>query len=129
MNCQRRSRASFGSALATLSTIARRWVSRSPARALTPCQSTNDRDRAMVVSRLRTSFASSLGLCAPASSSLRRRLAAGLPELISISSSASRSAPRACRLVELSVVFVATAEVSLTSKTICVNLRPPLLDG
>ena len=102
----------FGSALATLSTIARRWVSRSPARARTPCQSTNDLDRAMAVIRLRTSFASSPGLCAPANSNLRRRLAAALPALISISSSANRSAPSGSRFFALRVVFAATVLTS-----------------
>ena len=43
-----------------------------------------------------------------------------------ISNSANRSAPRACRLVELRVVFVATAEASLTSQPTYVNLLPPL---
>ena len=61
------------------------------------CQSTNERDRAMIVSRLRTSLTSSAGLCAPASSTLRRRLAAALPALISISNSANRFRPRASR--------------------------------
>src|ERR1051325_1543809 len=43
-----------------------------------------------------------------------------------ISNSANRSAPRACRLIELRVVFVATAEASLTSQPAYVNLLPPL---
>ncbi len=51
----------------------------------------------MVASRLRTSRAPSARLWAPANSNLRRRLAAALPVLISISSSAKRAAPRASR--------------------------------
>ena len=90
MNRQSRSRASVGSALATVSTIARRWISRSSARALTPRQSTNARDRATAASRLRTSLASSPGLRALANANLSRRLAAALPILMSISNSADR---------------------------------------
>src|SRR5215467_6715775 len=62
----------------------------------------------MIVSRLRTSLASSAGLCAPASSTLRRRLAAGLPTLISISNAANRSRPSASRFFAFSAVFAAT---------------------
>ena len=47
------------------------------------------------------------GSAAPASSSRRRRLIAASPVLISISSSASRSAPSAFRFFALSVVFAA----------------------
>ena len=79
-----------------------------------PLQSKNDRDRAMTVSRLRTSFASSLGLRAPANSILRRRLAAASPALISISNSANRWGPRASRFLAFRVVFAATRFPHLT---------------
>src|SRR6516162_2306340 len=108
MNLQRSSRASVGSALATFSTIARRWESRSPARARAPRQSTKDSDRAMAATRLRISLANSPGLCAPANSSLRRRLAAALPVLISNSNSANLAGPSASKFFALSVVFVGT---------------------
>src|SRR5947207_4559480 len=85
-----------------------------------PCQSTNDRDRAIVASRLRTSFASSAGLCAPASSSLRRRFAAAFPVLISINNSASRSTPSASRFFALRAVFAATCPL----RQPLVQLRP-----
>src|SRR6516162_9199422 len=62
----------------------------------------------MFVSRLRTSLTSSAGLCAPASSSLRRRLAAALPALISINNSANRSGPRPSRFFALRAVFAVT---------------------
>src|SRR5262249_43579970 len=72
------------------------------------CQSTKDWERAIAVSRLRTSLATSPGLCAPANSKRRRRLAAVLPMLISISSSARRSAPRASRFFAFRVFFDVT---------------------
>src|SRR5437868_14280342 len=83
--------------------MARRCASRSSARLLIPCQSTNERDRAIVVMRLRTSFASASVPCVPASSILRRRLAVALPCESSISSSANRAAPSASRFCALSV--------------------------
>src|SRR5215510_8314897 len=64
----------------------------------------------MIVSRLRTSLASSAELCAPASSILKRRLAAALPALISISNAANRSSPRASRFFALRADFAATRE-------------------
>ena len=53
-------------------------------------------------------LATSPGLSAPASSSRRRRLAAALPALISISNSARRAAPNASRFFAFSVLFEAT---------------------
>jgi hypothetical protein len=78
-----------------------------PAAVIAALEYPKDRDRAIVVSRLRTSFATSLGLSAPANSSRGRRLVAALSMLISISSPASRSAPRASRFFALSVFFEA----------------------
>ena len=68
----------------------------------------NDRDRAMVVSRLRTSFETSSELWAPANSNRRRRFTAALAVLTSTSSSARRWAPRASRFFVFSVFFEAT---------------------
>ena len=62
----------------------------------------------MAISRLRSSFATSIGLCAPANSRQRRRFAAALAVLISISNSARRSAPKASRFFAFSVFFEAT---------------------
>jgi hypothetical protein len=63
----------------------------------------------MIVSRLRTSFATSPGLFAAANSNLRRRLTAALRALISTSSSASRVVPRASRFFALTEVLAPTA--------------------
>ena len=103
-----RSSASVTSAFATCSTIARRCVSKSSTSARRFCQSTKVRERAMALRRLRISRAASAGLCAPASSSRKRRFAAASPALISINNSARRSAPSASRFFALSVFFTAT---------------------
>ena len=62
----------------------------------------------IMVSRLRTSFATSFGLCAPANANRRRRSAAALPVLILISNPARRSALRASRFFAFSVFFDVT---------------------
>ena len=110
VNRHSNSSASARSAFAIWSTIARRCVSRSPTNAFRFCQSMKEWDRAMVVSRLRTCFATSPGLCAPANSSRSRRLVAALSVLTSISNSARRVAPRAARFFALRVLFEATRE-------------------
>ena len=100
-----RSSPSTGSSLATLSTMARRCISRSSTKVRRFRQSTNERDLAIVASRLRISRATAAGLSSLASSSRRRRLAVVLPVLISINSSASRWAPSASRFFAFSVFF------------------------
>src|SRR5687767_6491355 len=59
----------------------------------------------MLVSRLRISRTTSPVLAMPASSNRRRRLAAALPVLSSISSSARRGAPKASKFLAFRVVL------------------------
>ena len=107
MNCHIRSSASAASSPAIRSTTTLRRIANSSTRSRRFCESMNARDRLIVVSRFRTSLASSAVPSAPASSSRSNRRATGLLLLISISSSTKRSAPRASRFLAFRARLVA----------------------
>ena len=69
-----------------------------------------------MVNRLRTSLATSNGLCALASSRRIRRFTLALPLLISISNSAKRSAPSASSFLILKVFWEATGFIRWRGK-------------